>query len=109
MPCPHVIDTRSNPSFSSDTTSYDVASNICQALNRGTGKSNTTKDIVLQASSDPGALKRAEWIKFISVFFNEEDKANLYFERESEAGESLRTSTRPTLCRDEPIARVVGK
>jgi len=86
-----------------------VASNICQALNRGTGKSNTDKDIVFQASSDPGALKRAEWIKFISVFFNEEDKANLYFERESEAGGSLRASTRTTLCPDKPIARVVCK
>ena len=88
-------------------TSYDVASNICQALN--SGGSETDKDIVFSASSDPGVLKRAEWIKFVSVFFNEEDKANLYFERESEAGESLRTSTRPTLRPDIPTARVVWK
>jgi len=87
-------------------TSYDVTSNICQALNRGSG---TDKDIAFSASSDPGMLNRAEWIKLLSVFFNEEDKANLYYERESEAGGSLRTSTRPTLCPDIPTARVVCK
>ena len=33
------------------------------------------KDVVFDASSNPGALARAEWIKFMSVFFNEEEKA----------------------------------
>ena len=28
---------------------------------------------------------RAEWIKFMSLFFNDEDKANVYFAREQKA------------------------
>ena len=51
------------------------------------------KDVVFDASSDPGALARAEWIKFASVFFNEEEKANLYFAREKAAFEATAAST----------------
>jgi len=51
------------------------------------------KDVVFDASSDPGALARAEWIKFMSVFFNEEEKANLYFAREKAAFEATAAST----------------
>jgi hypothetical protein len=51
-----------------------------------TGESNTAKDIVFDGSADSsGVLGRAEWIKFMSLFFNEEDKANLYFAREQKA------------------------
>jgi predicted RNA-binding protein with PIN domain len=59
----------------------------------GTGASNTPKDIVFDATSDPGALARAEWIKFMSVFFNEEDKANLYFDRELAAFKATEAAT----------------
>ena len=51
------------------------------------GATLTDKDIVFDASADPGALARAEWIKFISLFFNEEERANLYFDREKTAFE----------------------
>ena len=55
----------------------------------GTGKSKTNRDVVFDASSDPGALARAEWIKFVSLFFNEEERANLYFSRERAAYETI--------------------
>jgi hypothetical protein len=51
---------------------------------------------VFDASSDPGVLNRAEWIKFMSVFFNAEDKA----------GGSLKTGTRLTLNRHTECARM---
>ena len=54
----------------------------------GSASTGTDKDIVFDASSDPGALARAEWIKFVALFFNEEERANLYFDREKAAFES---------------------
>ena len=54
----------------------------------GTAGTGTDKDIVFDASNDPGALARAEWIKFVALFFNEEERANLYFDREKAAFES---------------------
>ena len=53
----------------------------------GTAGTGTDKDIVFDASNDPGALARAEWIKFMALFFNEEERANLYFDREKAAFE----------------------
>ena len=53
----------------------------------GTADTGTDKDIVFDASADPGALARAEWIKFVALFFNEEERANLYFDREKTAFE----------------------
>lgn len=55
--------------------------------------SATAKDVIFDASSDPGALARAEWIKFISLFFNLEERANLYFTREQTAFASISTAT----------------
>ena len=89
------------PRFWSESASYDFASKICQTLSTDRNLTDLVgKGIVFDASADPGMLKRAEWIKFMSVFFNAEDRANRYFQRESEAGGSLRTNTRPTLCPD---------
>jgi hypothetical protein len=45
----------------------------------GTGASGTEKDVAFDASSDPGLLQRAEWIKFLSLFFNAEAVANEVF------------------------------
>lgn len=38
-----------------------------------------------RATSDPDALGRAEWVKFVSVFFNLELKANAVFQTVSDA------------------------
>eukprot|EP00899_Mesostigma_viride_P005666 jgi/Mesvir1/150/Mv13514-RA.1 len=35
--------------------------------------------VAFDATTDPGALKRAEWIKYLSLFFNKEAEANAYF------------------------------
>jgi len=46
------------------------------------------KDVIFGAPKDDTPLGRAEWIKYISVFFNEEDRANLIFSREKNAYEA---------------------
>ena len=43
-------------------------------------KSTSSKSIAFTASSDPGMLQRAEWIKFVAVFFNQEAEAQRVFE-----------------------------
>ena len=58
----------------------------------GWGSTGTDLDIVVDGSSDAaGVLGRAEWIKFVSLFFNEEEKANLYFKNEHTAYKGLET------------------
>lgn len=48
------------------------------------------KDVIFGAPQDDTPLGRAEWIKYISVFFNEEDRANLIFSREKDAYEATK-------------------
>ena len=50
-----------------------------------TGRCNCDKDVVFDARGDDTPLGRAEWIKFLATFFNEEDRANLVFSREKAA------------------------
>ena len=45
------------------------------------GKSWSTMDVAFDATSDPGMLARAEWIKFVAAFFNLEAHANRVFEK----------------------------
>lgn len=45
----------------------------------GTGAVQSSKDVAFDATTDPGLINRAEWIKFISVFFNLEPLANQIF------------------------------
>jgi hypothetical protein len=40
----------------------------------GVGASHTIKDVSFDASLDKGVLKTAEWLKFVSLFFNAEAK-----------------------------------
>jgi len=44
-----------------------------------TAASKTEADVKFDTSSDPGILKRAEWIKFLALFFNKEAEANKFF------------------------------
>lgn len=57
-------------------SSVTGASNINFVDAYGTGATSTEIDVEFDASSDPGALNRAEWIKFIAAFFNLEPLAN---------------------------------
>jgi hypothetical protein len=50
-----------------------------------TGGCSCDKDVLFDGPSDDTPLGRAEWIKFIATFFNEEDRANLVFSREKSA------------------------
>lgn len=45
----------------------------------GTGWAGKEKDIPFQISLDPGSLQRAEWVRFVAAFFNEEAKADQIF------------------------------
>jgi hypothetical protein len=47
----------------------------------GTGWSNSSRDVVFDVSLDAGILHRAEWLKFMAVFFNEEKAAADIFSR----------------------------
>ena len=44
------------------------------------GASNDSKSIAFTATMDPAVLKRAEWVKFVSLFFNKEPEANRFFD-----------------------------
>ena len=46
---------------------------------------NCDKDVEFTSPSDVTPLGRAEWIKYLATFFNEEDRANLVFSREKAA------------------------
>merc|ERR1719424_2273634 len=48
--------------------------------NFGTGKTGLDIDVTFDASSDPGMLNRAEWLKFGAAFFNKEAEANHVFD-----------------------------
>eukprot|EP00850_Spirogloea_muscicola_P014074 SM000098S25154 [mRNA] locus=s98:552233:555162:- [translate_table: standard] len=43
--------------------------------------SNITNFISFDASTDPGPLKRAEWIKFLALFFNREALATVVYDK----------------------------
>ena len=44
------------------------------------GVSSVSKSIAITASADPGPLQRAEWVEFMSLFFNKEAEAMQVFE-----------------------------
>lgn len=46
----------------------------------GSSASKHPKTIAFTATADPSVLKRAEWVKFVSVFFNKEVEANRFYD-----------------------------
>ena len=44
------------------------------------GASANAKSVACTSASDPGPLRRAEWVKFVAVFFNREAEAQRIFE-----------------------------
>ena len=63
--------------------SADVSAVLTDAWD--TGGCGCDKDVVFDPASDGSPLGRAEWIKFLAAFFNEEDRANLVIDREKAA------------------------
>lgn len=47
------------------------------------------KTVAFTAVADPAVLKRAEWVKFASLFFNKEAEANVFFDKVRSAWESM--------------------
>lgn len=56
------------------------------------------------AYADPGALNRAEWIKFVAVFFNKEVEANRIFTKINSDYQAPNTSARATAAATTPPA-----
>mmetsp|Transcript_9941 Transcript_9941/g.27685 ORF Transcript_9941/g.27685 Transcript_9941/m.27685 type:complete len:424 (+) Transcript_9941:277-1548(+) len=56
-----------------------------QNVTKRSGGCYCDKDVFFDGPADDTPLGRAEWIKFIATFFNEEDRANLIFSREKAA------------------------
>jgi hypothetical protein len=56
------------------------------------------------AYADPGALNRAEWIKFVAVFFNKEVEANRIFNKVNTDYQALNTSARAAAAAATPPA-----
>ena len=53
---------------------------------------NCDKDVEFSSPSDDTPLGRAEWIKYLATFFNEEDRANLVFSREKAAYDATKAN-----------------
>jgi len=64
-----------DPNWATNASSNDVVFTDSW----GTGWAGPDKDIPFQISRDPGTLQRAEWIRFIGAFFNEDVKADEIF------------------------------
>eukprot|EP01062_Namystynia_karyoxenos_P005880 TRINITY_DN12033_c0_g1_i1.p2 TRINITY_DN12033_c0_g1~~TRINITY_DN12033_c0_g1_i1.p2 ORF type:complete len:642 (+),score=248.16 TRINITY_DN12033_c0_g1_i1:87-1928(+) len=56
----------------------------------GTGASKSDKDVFFDSSVDPGPMHRAEWIKFLALFFNKEREANERFREINDDYENLK-------------------
>mmetsp|Transcript_7481 Transcript_7481/g.16494 ORF Transcript_7481/g.16494 Transcript_7481/m.16494 type:complete len:575 (+) Transcript_7481:208-1932(+) len=62
----------------------------------GTGATGTEIDVSFDASGDPGALARVEWVKFIAAFFNKEPEANRILESTEERFNAIAAQVRAT-------------
>jgi iron complex transport system substrate-binding protein len=58
----------------------------------GTGKCDNREDanVMFHGNADNTAILRAEWVKFVSLFFDKEQFANEYFALESDAVEAIK-------------------
>ena len=59
----------------------------------GTGKCGNREavNVLFHGNADDTAILRAEWVKFVSLFFDKEQFANEYFALESDAVEAIKT------------------
>ena len=84
--------------WSVDTTAWSAK---CDELNvdltftdeYGTGKCGNQEEVnaLFHGTLDDTAILRAEWVKFVSLFFDKEQFANEYFALESDAVEAIKT------------------
>eukprot|EP00854_Cymbomonas_tetramitiformis_P018058 gene18058-21508_t len=65
------------------------------------------KDISFSATSDPGILNRAEWIKYLSVFYNVEAEANKHFDAEVEQVNAYKAEAEANAPDTKPIVAFI--
>jgi hypothetical protein len=53
---------------------------------------NNSESVAFTATRDPGAVRRAEWIKFVAPFFNKEVEANRLFKGVSDAYDATKAA-----------------
>eukprot|EP00803_Ostreobium_quekettii_P001659 evm.model.scf_661.1 EVM.evm.TU.scf_661.1 scf_661:590-1999(+) len=66
----------------------------------------SNKTVAFSATADPSPLKRAEWVKFLSLFFNKEVEANSFFDLVRSTWDSLRVDDTPE---DAPVVAWVDR
>ncbi|CAE6940144.1 unnamed protein product [Symbiodinium microadriaticum] len=71
-------DWSANPEWTNRASRTDVV--FTDASGTGWG-GDATKDVPFLVSLDPGSLSRAEWIKFMALFYNEEAQAEHIFDQ----------------------------
>jgi len=89
--CTPGIHKSSSPTLNKDWTSAASTSNVVFTDSWGTGWAGPERDIPFQISLDPGTLHRAEWVRFVAAFFNEEEKADQIFSAVVEDYKKLQT------------------
>eukprot|EP00439_Symbiodinium_sp_Y106_P013169 s2246_g1.t3 len=71
-------DWSANPEWMTRASRTDVVFTDTFGSGRG---GDAAKDVPFEISFDPGSLSRAEWIKFMAFFYNEEEQAEQVFEQ----------------------------
>ena len=74
-----VVDGVANSWPSGEHSAYSYAVRNSSSTLHIAGGSYSSRDVDFAATSDPGVLARAEWIKYIAAFFNLEPHANRVF------------------------------
>ena len=75
-----VVDAVANSCWSNcKHTAFPVAVRNSSSALHLAGGSYSSRDVDFAATSDPSALGRAEWIKYVAAFFNLEPQANRVF------------------------------
>jgi len=79
-PCAQLLEV-CTPGIHESTSSSNWSTHVADADavftdSWGSGFSNSSRDVVFDVTFEPGALQRAEWLRFLALFFNEEDMAD---------------------------------
>jgi len=62
--------------YSNSWTTHVASADAIFTDSWGVGFSNSARDVVFDVAFEPGALQRAGWLRFLALFFNEEDIAD---------------------------------